>query len=135
MDIDEDTDIAELEPESEPIDVDDSTSTEVYNQGNQKIRIGGFFGKTYTIKKEGDKIVYEKLSSLDNNERSHQVDVNETDSTLPLNLKKPEIPKFWSPSENRKRPTFVNCPGCGTQLKESDINKQSCSYCGFKLDT
>ncbi len=132
MDLDEVASIPE--PEPEPIDVDASTSTEVSNQGTQKVRIGGFFGKTYTIKKEGDKLVYEKLHPFTNNESSHQVDVNETDSTAPLNLKKPEIPKYWSPLENRKRPTFISCPGCGTQLKESDINKQSCSYCGFKLD-
>jgi len=128
---DENTNLLELEP----IEVDESTSVEIHDQGIQKVRIGGFFGKTYTIKKEGDKLVYEKANPLNNNEISHQVDVNETDSTAPLNLKKPEIPKFWSPSENRKRPTFINCPGCGTQLKERDINKQSCSYCGFKLDT
>jgi hypothetical protein len=78
--------------------------------------------------------LYEKAGSLGNTERSRQVDVNKTKSTSPLNLKKPEIPKYWSPSENRKRPTFINCPGCGTQLKERDVNKQSCSYCGFKLD-
>ncbi|TET03529.1 MAG: VWA domain-containing protein [Promethearchaeota archaeon] len=131
MDINEDTTISELEL----IDVDESTDVEISDPRIQKVRIGGFFGKSYTIKKEGDKIVYEKVNPLNNNERSHQVDVNETDSTAPLNLKKPEIPKFWRPSENRKRPTFINCPGCGTQLKENDINKQSCSYCGFKLDT
>ncbi|MBY9014707.1 MAG: hypothetical protein KGD68_03360 [Candidatus Lokiarchaeota archaeon] len=130
------------EPES--IDVDDSsinaeksldtTNMELSKQGVQRVRLGGFFGKTYTIKKEGDKLVYEKVTTLDNDEESRQVDVNKIDSTTPLNLKQPEIPNYWSPSENRKRPTFVNCPGCGTQLKESDINKQSCSYCGFKLD-
>ncbi|MHA1233638.1 MAG: vWA domain-containing protein [Promethearchaeota archaeon] len=121
------------EPES--VDVDESTSEVISDQQTQKVRIGGFFGKTYTMKKEGDKLVYEKVSTLNSNQRNHQVDVNKTNSTSSLNLKKPEIPKFWSPSENRKRPTFINCPGCGTQLKESDINKQSCSYCGFKLDT
>ena len=131
MDLGEHSNISELEP----IDVDESTGVEKSDEGIQKVRIGGFFGKTYTMKKEGDKLVYEKVSSLAKNERSHQVDVNETDSTSIINLKRPEIPKFWSPSENRKRPTFINCPGCGTQLKEGDINKKSCSYCGFKLDT
>ncbi|MHA1239867.1 MAG: vWA domain-containing protein [Promethearchaeota archaeon] len=130
MDLTDDINVSELEP----IEVDESTSGEMPDKGIQQIRIGGFFGKTYTIKKEGDKLLYEKVSSLNNNEKSHQVDVNETDSTALLNLKKPEIPKFWSPSKNRKRPTFINCPGCGTQLKEGVINKQSCSYCGFKLD-
>ena len=140
MDVNEYTNISE--PES--IDVDDSsinaeksldtTNMELSKGGIQKVRLGGFFGKTYTIKKEGDKLVYEKVTTLDKDEESRQVDVNKIDSTIPLNLKKPEIPKYWSSSENRKKPTFINCPGCGTQLKESDINKQSCSYCGFKLD-
>jgi len=112
----------------------DTTNLNLSKQGIQKVRIGGFFGKTYTIKKEGDKLVYEKVAILDKNEESRQVGTNKNDSKTPLNLKKPEIPKYWSPLENRKRPTFINCPGCGTQLKESDINKQSCSYCGFKLD-
>jgi uncharacterized C2H2 Zn-finger protein len=112
----------------------DTTNLNLSKQGIQKVRIGGFFGKTYTIKKEGDKLVYEKVAILDKNEESRQVGTNKNDSKTPLNLKKPEIPKYWSPLENRKRPTFISCPGCGTQLKESDINKQSCSYCGFKLD-
>lgn len=112
----------------------DTTNRELSKQDIQTVRLGGFFGKTYTIKKEGDKLVYEKLAARVNSEGSRQVNAKEIDSATPLNLKKPEIPKFWSPSENRKNPTFVNCPGCGTQLKESDINKQSCSYCGIKLD-
>ena len=112
----------------------DTTNKELPKQGIQTIRLGGFFGKTYTIKKEGDKLVYEKLPLLNNAKESLVIDVNKNDSTTPLNLKKPEIPKHWSPSENKNPPTFINCPGCETQLKESDINKQSCSYCGFKLD-
>ncbi|MHA1349252.1 MAG: vWA domain-containing protein [Promethearchaeota archaeon] len=112
----------------------DTTNLDLSKQGIQTVRIGGFFGKTYTIKKEGDKLVYKKVAILDKNDESRQVGANKNDSKTPLNLKKPEIPKYWSPLENRKRPTFINCPGCGTQLKESDINKQSCSYCGFKLD-
>jgi len=130
MGLNEHTNISELES----IDVDDSTNIGTSKKGIQKVRLGGFFGKTYTIKKEGDKLMYEKVTTLDNGEGSRQVDLNKIDFTTPLNLKKPEIPEYWSPSENRKRPTFINCPGCGKQLKESDINKQSCSYCGFKLD-
>jgi len=112
----------------------DTTKMGVSNRDIQTIRLGGFFGKTYTIKKEGDKLIYEKTTTLNNVKETLEIDASEIDSTTPLNLEKPEIPKYWSPSENRKKPTFINCPGCGTQLKESDINKQSCSYCGFKLD-
>ncbi len=140
MDVNEYTIISE--PDS--IDIEDSsinaeksletTNSELSKQGVQRVRLGGFFGKTYTIKKEGDKLVYEKVTRLDKDKESRQLDVNKIDSTTPINLKKPEIPKYWSSSEDRKRSTFITCPGCGTQLKESDINKKSCSYCGFKLD-
>jgi len=140
MDVSEDPNISE--PES--IDVDESSvnvekprdtaNQELSDEGVQRIRLGGFFGKTYTMKKEGDKLVYERAGTLNKKNESQQVDVNRIESTSSLNHKKPEISKYWSPSGNRKRPTFISCPGCGTQLKESDINKQSCSYCGFKLD-
>jgi len=140
VDVDEDTIISE----HESIAVDDSSindekshdtaNMELPKQDTQTIRLGGFFGKTYTIKKEGDKLVYEKVTILNNIKESLEIDVDKVNSTTPFNLKKPEIPKFWSPSEKIKTPTFINCPGCGTQLKESDINKQSCSYCGFKLE-
>ena len=83
-------------------------------------------------------MVYQKFANLDSIEENRQVDVDQIDTTPPLNLKKPEIPKYWNPSDGingkRKKPTFLNCPGCGTQLKEKDINKRSCSYCGLKLD-
>jgi len=115
-------DINEFTTSSEPasIDVDDSssndeksldtTSTEFSKQDIQTVRLGGFFGKNYTIKKEGDKLVYEKLTTRVNSGQSRQVNAKEIDSTTPLNLKKPEIPKYWSPSGNRKNPAFTNCP-------------------------
>ncbi|MBY9010384.1 MAG: VWA domain-containing protein [Candidatus Lokiarchaeota archaeon] len=119
----------------------ETKNKELSDNGTQTVRLGGFFGKTYTLKKEGDKLVYEKMTALDNDKGPHQVDTNKIDSTSPLTLKKPEIPKHWNPSEsvkkenlNQKRPTLLNCPGCGTKLKENDLKKQSCSYCGFILD-
>jgi hypothetical protein len=140
MEIDKYTSVSE--PES--IDVDDSINAEktldtineeISQEGVQKIRLGGFFGKTYTIKKEGDKLVYGRMTTLNKDKtESRQVDVNKIEPTAPVSLKKPEVSKYWSPTESRKKPTFINCPGCGTPLKESDINKQTCSYCGFKLD-
>ena len=106
----------------------DQTNMGSSKQGTQRVRIGGFFGKTYTIKKKVDKLVYEKATTLDNDNKTRQVDASKIDSTSPLNLKKPDIPKYWSPSESikkdnavRKRVTFISCSGCGTQLKEKDI--------------
>jgi len=139
MDVNEYPNITEPEPtdlHDSSINVEkshDTTNMESPEQNVQRVRLGGFFGKTYTIKKEGDKLVYERTSTL-NKKESRQVAVNKIESTPSINLKKPEISKYWSPSESRKRPTFITCPGCGTQLRESDINKQSCSYCGFKFD-
>jgi len=119
----------------------DTTRIGVPKQNGQTVRLGGFFGKTYTVKKETDKLIYERVVSTNKVEENHELDTESIDSKSPLNLKKPKIPKYWSPSgginretTNRKRTTFLNCPGCGTQMKEKDISRQSCSYCGFKLN-
>ncbi len=118
-----------------------TTKIGVSKQDGQTIRLGGFFGKSYTVKKENDKLIYERVVSTNTVEENNELDAERIDSKSPLNLKKPKIPKYWSPSDpsnkvnaNRKRTTFLNCPGCGTQMKEKDISRQSCSYCGFKLD-
>ncbi|MFX0075409.1 MAG: hypothetical protein ACFE96_08205 [Candidatus Hermodarchaeota archaeon] len=58
----------------------------------QKVRIGGFFGKTYTIRREGDKLVYQKVST-NNNIKKEANSHEEGDHDLPtLNLRKVDIP-------------------------------------------
>ncbi len=109
---------------------------------NQKtIRIGGFFGKTYTIKKEGEKMVYQKISTPNDVTKNNTLDQAKHTSAKEPKLKKVEVPQYWNPlgredkaDSNVKRPNFINCPSCGTQIRDKDLNKRSCQYCGHKLD-
>ena len=107
----------------------------------QTVRIGGFFGKTYTIKKEGEKLVYQKLSTSNNATKNNTLDQAKYTTEKESKLKKVEVPQYWNPlgkgnkaGSNGKRPSFINCPGCGTQIRDKDTNKRSCPYCGHKLD-
>ncbi|MFX0136305.1 MAG: hypothetical protein ACFFDN_21875 [Candidatus Hodarchaeota archaeon] len=71
------------------------------------VRIGGFFGKAYTVKKVGDKIVYERTSQTFK------------PSSVNQNGKK-----------ERERPSFFICPQCGTKINSQEIR---CSNCGHKI--
>lgn len=85
------------------------------------IRIGGFFGKAYTVKKVGDKIVYERTTHTafkpNNSVQKGDKLILKGDRVL-LN------------GRERKRPSFIICPQCGTQ---ADSTQFKCSNCGYKL--
>lgn len=85
------------------------------------IRIGGFFGKVYTVKKVGDKIVYEKSTTPSFKPSSEKAKRGELipKDTIKLTSEK-----------SRKKPKFIICPQCGTQ---NDSHQTSCSNCGNKL--
>jgi len=107
----------------------------------QTIRIGGFFGKTYTIKKEGEKVVYQKASIPNDAIKNNTLDQAKKTTDKEPKLKKVEVPQYWNPlgrenktDSNGKRPSFINCSGCGTQIRDKDLDKRSCPYCGHKLD-
>jgi len=105
----------------------------------QTIRIGGYFGKTYTIKKEGEKLVYQKVSSSNDATKNDTLDQAKYSTEKEPKLKKVEVPQNWQPigkedkaDNDEKTPSFKSCPDCGTQI--DDLNKQSCPYCGHELD-
>ena len=90
------------------------------------VHIGGFFGKAYTVKKLGDKIVYERVSK--------------TATFKPNDLKsgKEEVKqKLASPStkvipkRTKKKPNFIICQQCGTQVNPNQDKK--CPNCGFRI--
>ncbi len=119
----------------------DITTVKTPEEKFQKVRIGGFFGKTYTIKKEGDKLIYQKVTEPNNAERNDNAYQTKNNTVLEPKLKKVEVPQYWNPSGGvneaqkiGKRPSFTNCPSCGTPINEKDNNKQSCPYCGHKLE-
>jgi rubrerythrin len=81
------------------------------------VRIGGFFGKVYTVKKIGDKIVYEKTTqtSFKPNSKGEKSEGIKSKEIIPL---------------TKKKPSFLICPQCGTQ---NDSQQLKCNNCGSKL--
>ena len=83
------------------------------------VRIGGFFGKLYTVKKDGDKLVYQRASP--NQEKLVKKDNSSRDKEK----------KFWKPHTN-DQPNFYICPVCGHQINEKD-RYTNCPSCGVKF--
>jgi hypothetical protein len=85
------------------------------------IRIGGFFGKVYTVKKVGDKIIYERSTQTAFKPKS----TDKKDRILTSGE------DFSSSNQReRKKPSFIICPQCGRQ---NDSQQVKCSNCGTKL--
>jgi len=85
------------------------------------IRIGGFFGKVYTVKKVGDKIVYEKTTQTafkPNSTSQNKKNLVQNKTISPIN------------GRERKKPSFIICPQCGSQ---NDFQQIKCFNCGSKL--
>ncbi len=82
------------------------------------VRIGGFFGKAYTVKKIGDKIVYERATRPTFKPESEKKEIIPRERTLLPN------------SKPRKKPSFIICPQCGRQ---NNAEQLKCSNCGYKL--
>ena len=83
------------------------------------VRIGGYFGKLYTVKKEGDNLIYQRASP--NQDKLVKED------TSPRHQEK----KIWKPI-NDDKPNFFICPVCGHQINEKD-QYEKCPSCGVKF--
>ncbi len=100
-------------------DVDEFSVPE--EQQVKTIRIGGFFGKEYTVKKVGDKIIYERSTQVAFKSKT----TDQKDRTLTSRE------EFSSLNQReRKKPSFIICPQCGRQ---NDSQQVKCSNCGTKL--
>jgi len=87
------------------------------------VRIGGYFGKLYTVQKMGDKLIYEKV-------KPHQ-DILEDKKAKKI---PPVTKKESSPPSQGNKFKFSACPECGT-LFASDFKKgEICPFCGHKLE-
>ncbi|MFX0039716.1 MAG: hypothetical protein ACFFCY_12875 [Promethearchaeota archaeon] len=85
------------------------------------VRIGGFFGKVYTVKKVGDKIIYERTTQTAFKPNT------KAQNDIQITLEK----RINSIKENKRRkPNFIICPQCGRQ---NDSQQIRCSNCGSKL--
>ncbi len=96
-----------------------SSPEDTYTDDNsaKTVRIGGFFGKMYTVKKIGDKIVYEK--------------VTKQATFKPSSPTSQAISTPNSKKTAEKSPTFSICPQCGRQVNPNINDK--CLNCGFKI--
>lgn len=103
-------------------DIDQVASPE---ENLQKVRIGGFFGKTYTIRKEGDKLVYQKVPIFDQNKSEKETVIQK--SRAPSG-------KENGTEKNRNKFKVINCPSCGSQINGKDNSKQTCPYCGHRIE-
>ncbi|MFX1312919.1 MAG: hypothetical protein ACFFHD_09930 [Promethearchaeota archaeon] len=103
------------------------------------VRIGGFFGKVYTVRKEGDKLIYQKISHnstqdkinrkkfLESEIRYEDKKAKETSVSISLNNKNVE--------KNEDEGIFMTCPECHTKLAKNTAGINSCPYCGHKFST
>jgi len=128
------------EPLEERKEMADTIKIEESEAEQKAIRIGGFFGRYYEVKKEGDKLVYQKTAKPNNSINDSQKVTKNSKIIAEPKLKKVEIPQFWKPLEERdkngtdkERSSFFLCPGCGTHINDKDKDRHSCPYCGFKL--
>ncbi|MHA2035706.1 MAG: hypothetical protein ACW972_04540 [Promethearchaeota archaeon] len=91
------------------------------------IRIGGFFGKSYTVKKVGDKIVYEKIArnaSFKPNSTTEEGKQNKNHVSTHTDDKKLE-------RKRKKEISFVICQQCGRQIDPTQMIK--CPNCGTRI--
>ena len=90
------------------------------------IHIGGFFGKAYTVKKIGDKIVYERVSKQatfkSNGSNSGKIEDKP---------KRASSSRTENNNKKKKQPNFVICQECGTQVNPNKEKK--CPNCGFRI--
>ena len=104
-----------------------STNGSIEGAPVKTIHIGGFFGKSYTVKKVGDKIVYERITSKPTFKPSATTQNKALEKSKNLSSSTVE-------SLNKKRKksvSFIICQQCGTQINPQQQIK--CSTCGYKL--
>ncbi len=113
----------ELEKKPQKAKAQESTTspTQASGEPSKKIQVGGFFGKVYSVKKVGDKLVYEKITKQTTSTYQAEVTVEVPKKAEQLSRPKPK---------SRKRPKINICPVCGTPLKDK---RNQCNNCGYKF--
>ncbi len=109
-------------------------------QKTNTIRIGGFFGKVYTVRKDGNRLIYEKTDKpfTFNDNLQEKNDLLKNDQQIVQENQ--NVPQIWKPSkskneqvEDRDKYLFIICPECGKQVKNQIQGINKCPICGFKF--
>ncbi|MHA1986487.1 MAG: hypothetical protein ACW98D_07610 [Promethearchaeota archaeon] len=106
-----------VKPELSP----SSNEGSIEGEAVKTIHIGGFFGKTYTVKKVGDKIVYEKITR-----KTTFTPENATNRNEPNKINNQRLERM-----KKKELNFVICQQCGRQLNPKQ--NTTCPNCGYKI--
>ncbi|MFX0059121.1 MAG: hypothetical protein ACFE85_05195 [Candidatus Hodarchaeota archaeon] len=101
------------------------------------MRIGGFFGKLYTVSKEGNKIIYQKFIKTPQTSDKEEIQEKEIrEKVNPLEKVVDKI-KSWKPPktidkkvEDNQNQVLIECPQCRTQIKRGERINHSCPFCG-----
>jgi hypothetical protein len=119
-------------PKVEPLPTTTSTLNKVETERavdervEKTVRIGGFFGKMYTVKKVGDKIVYERVSK----QATFKPNTAKQSSTNE-EFENGSSSSFNVGNTKKNLPNFVICPQCGTQINPNTSEK--CPNCNSRI--
>ncbi len=102
------------------------------------VRIGGYFGKFFVVKKIGDQIVYEKVNlgkknNLIKDQTKKESKIGLTNSTSGKEELKVWRPKNLKNQQEKKEIKVIICPECGNPIKMTQSRKM-CPICGACLD-
>ncbi|MFX1337429.1 MAG: hypothetical protein ACFFDK_02340 [Promethearchaeota archaeon] len=94
----------------------DSQKEESKKAKKKEVYIGGYFGAVFTVKKVGDKLVYERTSK-------------KTLTQAEKNYKNLQSINYWNPSNNQnsKKSKIKICPLCGNSIS---FDAKKCAQCG-----
>lgn len=99
----------------------EKATTLVEEDSVKTIRIGGFFGKFFKVKKIGDKIIYKRVTKHSTEQDS---ETEKREGLIPKNTIK------CNSDSPGKKLSFIICSQCGRQNNSEQIR---CSNCGSKL--
>jgi hypothetical protein len=104
-----------------------STNRSIEGESVKTVHIGGFFGKSYTVKKVGDKIVYEKITKKTTFTPDTVTERNEQNKIhLPSHSNNQRVERT-----RKEEISFVICQHCGSQINPNE--DKYCPNCGYKI--
>jgi len=133
----------ETEKEFKSVELDEKqeikdTIVNADEEATKIVRIGGYFGKFFVVKKIGDQIVYEKVNlgkknNLIKDQTKKESKIGLTNSTSGKEELKVWRPKNLKNQQEKKEIKVIICPECGNPIKMTQSRKM-CPICGACLD-